>query len=376
MQTLDDELLRVWTEMLTSLWVPRRKSPGRRPGLDTILKEYGPLVQRLWNEYAHDRRTVARYPLGQGRAAAAYTVGFHLPNVARTALGLRSFSARWIWESLRSAPDLTLLDLGCGTGAIAQGVAHHLGFGSKGEGGRQVILVDQRRAPLELAVPAMASLVSSDVQVRSMAWNITREAWTARVGVGECPVVVTMGYLLNEVLQFSPRVTHLLTQLELLGRRRRVLVVVVDSARHISAGPIMRFRDDLASRGYTALYPCPQGQAECPLLWSGRGDWCFSEWAWDRPPAQRRIDAALGVDRQQLAASFYVFASDAACREVRPRVDESSGGVLVGTPQDNRRKILKWLVCQPGRIQRVDRPMPRSGFSVQPARGSWVRADP
>lgn len=295
----------------------------------------------LWEGFTSGRKTgIGKYLMNPKREAIVYLLGFHSPNVMRT-INL------WDRAKLRVPGPFHIVDLGCGTGALTQGLllstdARHL---------QSVVLVDKNGALLEAAEELCRGMLGEQSKTAVFTSKRTLDQWMqseagnkALQSFGEDPVVVHLGYIWNELSRQPESQRNLIKWLLRLQERGPVILLVAEPANQMLARSVMQLRDEITQElGWLVHYPCPH-QSHCPMLEKAR-DWCYSEFAWQRPVWQRNIDRLMNVDRGLLSGAMYIFSSPKAKIFMVP--DSVRQNIVVGRPLTRYGKTsgFRHLVC-------------------------------
>ncbi len=308
-----------------------------------LIHDMRPDLIQLWETFTTERADVSRYLMDPKREALVYLLGFHLANQART-LGvlLRLQRRSGLLSSLSErAEPVRLVDLGCGTGALSLTTAQELKELNPNLA-LSFELIDKSQNFLEAAAMQAKALVAEDaVLLRRQKLDdyLSRELSN---GPAEGLVWYQIGYLWNEIMQ-SPKTTQLMLRyLEAgLQKGKRVLTIIEPANQDLARGA-MELRQELVNRGYQVLYPCSHN-LDCPMLERTR-DWCYSEFAWERPPLVRNVDKILEIDRHRIGCAAYVFVSPDMIKDFR-----QPASIVVGRPLDRNASMhsrkFEYLLC-------------------------------
>ena len=295
----------------------------------------------LWEGFTSGRKTgIGKYLMNPKREAIVYLLGFHSPNVMRT-INL------WDRAQLRVPGPFHIVDLGCGTGALTQGLMLSTNYRKL----QSVVLVDKNAALLEVAEELCRGMLGNQEETMVFTSKRTIDQWMfaeagnkALQSFGSDPVVVHLGYIWNELSRQPESQRNLIKWMQKLQDRGPVILMVAEPANQMLARSVMNLRDEIVQElGWIAQYPCPH-QAHCPMLDKAR-DWCYSEFAWQRPVWQRNIDRLMNVDRGLLSGAMYIFSSPKA--KVYLVSDSARQNIVVGRPLTRHGKMsgFRHLVC-------------------------------
>ena len=83
-------------------------------------------------------------------------------------------------------------------------------------------------------------------------------------------------------------------------------------------------------------------------------DWCYSEFAWERPPLMRNVDKILEIDRHRIGCAAYVFVSPDWLKGFAT----SPESIVVGRPLDRNASLhsrkFSYLLCSEDGLQKVE----------------------
>lgn len=355
---LSRRLYQLWAATVAEMAKTPRRMPMPRKDMSDlefaalVIKDHGSDMVQLWEAFTTERGEVGRYLMDPKREALVYLLGFHLANQARTMGVLQRAQTRsglLEFVANQSGP-VQLVDLGCGTGALSLTLADELKHRSP-ELDLRVELVDKSQAFLDIAGFGHNALIGPEaltLRRQKLDEYLSREAGE---GPREGLQWYQIGYLWNEISRQAKPSQMLLKFLERgLGKGQR-LITVLEPANQDIAREAMQLRDELVARGYKVLYPCPH-QEPCPMLERSR-DWCYSEFAWERPPLVNQIDKILRIERHRLGCAAYVFASPdlfQALVEKNPSLGTREESIVVGRPlkpsANPQSRSYEYLLCE------------------------------
>lgn len=314
-------------------------------------------IRELWLIFSQDRQDLAKGLLNSPRLVSLYLTAFHLPNLARGFFYFQRFKSRYSGGSFRKLFNRArIIDIGCGTGAMAQALTHHLiqdGFQPEE---LYVNLIDQSRNLTKTASTIVERTAGERAAVRVVRQTIERIDPARLIGNSSLESqqeinIVSLGYVWNE-LDFNPRAQDTLKKIFSLLLERNSLITITEPAKQKHSRQAMFLRGALIDQGFQVLYPCTQ-QGSCPLL-SLKRDWCFSEFHWKRPAEQEIIDRAIGLKRNRLQASVFFLASPQLAQSLGKNSARNSS-VIVGRPQvGSSGRMIQYLLCSKAGLTRVD----------------------
>ncbi len=360
-----------------------------------VIKEHRSDLVQLWETFTTERADVSRYLMDPKRESLVYLLGFHLSNQARAQGVMQRLAARtslFTYLSQAQAP-IHLIDLGCGTGALSLTAVEELKQLAP-EAPLSVELVDKSQPFLEAATHGLKAWLGDEALTtrrQKLDEYFQREA---AQGARDGLTWYQLGYVWNEIAHQAKTTQLLLKYLDAGLKKGKRLITLIEPATQDLARAAMELRDELVERGYRVLYPCPHQEA-CPMLERSR-DWCYSEFAWERPPLSKVVDKILKVERHRLGASAYIFASPdlvEAMAALDPVAATRPQAVVVGRPLDpsdrRRQPTFEYLLCTPGglvkekpgegpellRGQTTEKPAPRKkSIDTAPGKVSTVRS--
>jgi len=402
---LSKQLVKAWEDTLLKTFRPRRGSGGARPDntdgaqrasrLKQALMQETDTILELWEIFTKDRGRLSRYLLTTRQHVVGYLLGFHLPNAARMQVLLhRTLRRLPLAEGLKRCSEIRVSDIGCGTGAMAQTLVVELAMTGVSPAKMRISLSDVSPPLLETAADSITALnmpltVSTHrkraeelpiIQFQDQPPGATSIGGQG-LGAGPVAHIYTFGYVWNE-LRKNPAAQRRIHSI-LAGHIERgevALVLIVEPGTELQARDAMQLRDELTASRWSAVYPCP-ASSPCPMLERPK-DWCFSEAAWTRPALVEMIDRRLGIDRTQIAAGMYAFATPAltelagfgtTTRQVvvgRPLRDAADGTPTRKSPtplprERVRQRPFEYLVCTPDGLAKVPQVKSPTGSPAQ-----------
>ena len=303
----------------------------------------------LWQAYNTDREELGSRAITTAPVAAAYGLGFHLGNTQRARVVMKRAWQRHpeALARLKEAP-LYCLDLGCGTGALTQGVVeslrpHQVRW-------QELELWDQSRPLLEMAEASTGKLVDSSI-IRTWQGRLNDPKLLQilskkleKIKQANGILIVGLGYLLNEVTSHrnsEQAMTRILDRL--IASKTPLVLVILEPGREKESRPAMYFREALVQQGLQCLYPCPLSKP-CPMLKTHVKDWCYSEVPDHNEALWHPIARWLKLKRTKLAVSGYVLCANLGEIKV-------SNSNIVGKPLVSGYPAT--LLCKGNEIERV-----------------------
>lgn len=333
---------------LVSLWVKgvrkfcKATGPKGKAGdpfkVDPYLQTSKGDIQKLWGVFNQERGDIGTYLKDANRQYAAYLLGFHLPNAARSL---------FTWErSLKLHPamfkethgkSVDIFDLGCGTAALSQSTEWF--FHQQSAQVKSIHLIDHQRKMVENS-HALTIDQERVHETHVQKWGLGIEAFMSKYQPRHQSdfAIVLLGNTINEwrtgttgkVIKWLEKMNEIYSG--------NVLVQVIEPAQQEHCRNVMSLRNALCESLLFSVYPC-QSQGKCPMLALPK-DWCFSEWLWNRPAPYKKVDQTLKVAHQKLNASAFVFASMKLAKDKPQNTPLVVGRPLIGKGQSKKRSHL------------------------------------
>jgi SAM-dependent methyltransferase len=323
--------------------------------LKKLVKSERGAIANLWRTFTSDRDSLTAKTLTDKRNSVAYLLGFHLPNAARTlhaiSVACRRASIKPALEGFKKA---MIVDLGCGSGAMAQSSLCLLRSLQNPIDDIELRLVDTSAPLLDTAKLLLAKTYPNG-RIRTYRGKIDSLLIPKYLPDPDVLGIYNLGYVWNELAKNSRAKGKLLNLMQgLIDKNASALIIVVEPGSQDQSRSTMVLRNRMADLGYHIHYPCPTNR-ECPMLDRSR-DWCYSEITWQPPPIQRLIDKQIGIEREILAASCYVFATPKLAKLIKARTTKMK--VVVGRPVKGTRATVKttqieYLTCSDSGIQKA-----------------------
>ncbi len=354
---MKDSLLPTWYHLLSH--VSGRRVQSTRD-IARLVEENHEALNRLWSAYNAERADLGRLPLSTKPFVLAYILGFHLNNQhrAQQVLG-RAFSR--LQGLSDAATRWNLVDLGCGSGALALAMVESLLGQGVSVDRVSLELMDQSR-PLLAAARAAAGRIVPEKQVRSLNERLgeikSRQVFDkVFAGTGKDDGLwVGLSYVLNEMIA-SPKSMRFLEAVadRLKALERPAVFVLMEAGRESEARLAQEFREGLFQAGFYPLYPCPEFMS-CPMLTEQeQSNWCFSEVPDIALPEREPVARALRLHRRKLATAGYVFLNPFLYQQFKGSLqNRSAREIVVGFPEIQK-NVRHALVCKKGGLVRVSR---------------------
>lgn len=341
--------------------------------------------RELWRVFTSRRERVAADLLHDPGAAAAYLTGFHLPNAARAQLLYRRLAQRLGILPGSHGPDgggrssgapsngvrldallkkhftrQRIFDLGCGSAAWTQVWLTNFRLAVN-----SIHLFDSSQALLNLSEAMIRSLMqgfslrnqffieSTAGDIASVDFSRYQKSKTSESSRDpdidkKTLDIFLLGYIWNELSQDHVARARIMATLDQhVERELPGLLILAEPATDMFAWGAMALRDELSSRGWGVVYPCPSGIVACPMINGKNGlvDWCFSEGAWRKPETYTPVEHESGVGRNKLNSAMFVLASPtlyAQLEKVAPALT-AINQVVVGKPAVGSQ--FSYLLC-------------------------------
>ena len=329
-----EELIKIPKDVLSS-WFKTLKSNSKKPRfitkddsdkayLDSLIDQERRNVSQLWEAFTIERGNLPRYLQDPKKQTAAYLIGFHLPNVARAVLTLLRADRRIHFSSLmrKNYKEATIVDLGCGTGALTQAWLQFIPQNFK----INVSLVDTQGAFLD-AAKSNVQHQRPEADVRSAKMPI--EVFFDKVNFKDSDglLVISMGYVWNEIQKNPKARTKALKWIE-SHMHLPMVFHIHEPANQLIARDAMEMRNFLCEIGFNPIYPCISN-APCPLLERSK-DWCYTEGKFQSPQWMRKLDKYIGIDRQDIKTTAFMFVTKPVHDLIHQK--KAALGLVVGRP--------------------------------------------
>lgn len=305
------------------------------------------IADEIWHSYTKDRRGLNRLPLTSPDFALAYHLAFHLPNMARQLIPLTRLRAEMLaWLKNRDGDDISILDIGCGSGASSMAIAHFLDSSMSNPAKMTFQLYDRSNHLLRMAEEGIKSLqFKSPPHITTCNMSIGRDVFKPLLPDHNGLFVVCLSYTWNELAKNKQSRADLLNLLRLAHQRQGPTWFFLSepSSEHQAIGA-MELRNELTHLGWNSIYPCPNNKP-CPMLGKGK-DWCFSELPFQAPLILDQWLPKMDRSQKILGCSSYWFTNHV---EPMPRPASSR---IVGRPRQGRRAWV--LACGQDGIQKKE----------------------
>jgi hypothetical protein len=306
----------------------------------------------LWDIFNNTRTGVSHYLKNADRQLSAYLLAFHLPNVARTLMVLKRASTNANLNTEK--PNIEIIDLGCGTGALSAG---YLFFNRSNLEGKnvKVHLVDKQKKMVQCAAFFAQNIVP---ECEIFEWY--KDVIAFIKNFKEKPdthIIVLVGNLINEN-NSGEKIADWFSKI-CANKTIAANLLFMEPAQQIHSRKAMEFSQYLADQKIFASYPC-QNSLKCPMLERSR-DWCFSEVSWKVPKEQKLIDQVLKIEHEKVNASAYWFHSNAP--------ELTVGQTIVGKPieKSGSDTFKSYLLCDGVNLSKApikDRPSKHRGQKI------------
>lgn len=247
---------------------------------------------------------------GGGRAGiadlAARALFFTVADAAKVQLPLAELT-RGILPApagFLAAPELRVLDLGAGCGAMTLGLLTFLA-GRDAHPRLRITLVDQDAAALQIAAAASADVA------RALGLDASIETRTADVATFAAPApfdLVLAGSVLNEL---DDAAAESVAAAMIAALAPGGAAIIVEPALRATTRALHVLRDRLLDTGRAAvLAPCTRKGAPCPAL-ADPDDWCHDHRPLRLPPRARQLATVTGLRDGDLKVAYLALARPA-----------------------------------------------------------------
>lgn len=288
-------------------------------------------LKEIWVNFTQSRKNINSNMLTTRDKSNAYLLGFHLGNVARIQyLISRAEKFTPFVNTINEYQSIDVFDLGCGSGAMSVGVLQFLKQNLKRQIPLNIKLADNSSYLLSIAEYTLNAFKMPNLTVRKFKGPLDDLNISKNTPESQSLGLYTLGYIWNELSHDKNGKNKIVNLIEcIVEKKHEALIFIVEPANEFQSKNAMHLRNDLIDLGFQVLYPCSH-QKQCPLLETDK-DWCYSEMGWKKPEIQSKIDKIMGVERDVMALSGYVFASPAFVKKHKWKLSQNEE-VIVGRP--------------------------------------------
>jgi ribosomal protein RSM22 (predicted rRNA methylase) len=232
---------------------------------------------------------------------AARALFFTPADAAKILVPLAELEAR----RLISDGPVSLLDLGCGVGAMTLGA-----FAALSPRELSVTAVDRDAAGLRIFAATIEALGAEGrlpIALSTVADDVLRWTQSQPRPTDSGWSLIAVGSVLNEL----PVADRLRLVRELIGRLHpRGALILIEPALRQTARDLHRLRDQvIAEELATVFSPCTRQRGGCPALTEER-DWCHEDRSAALPPRTAELAAATGLREHGLKFAYLVLRRD------------------------------------------------------------------
>lgn len=279
----------------------------------------------------------------------------------------------------------TVIDVGSGPGPVAAAFIDASAGSASGGGKTRVVLIDQSRRALELALRELPARCLSPATLSTVPADICapQSALIPYWGEADC---ISFGHSLNEL--FADAVDRIERRADLLEKYATGLAVggkilIIEPALLSTSRDLLAVRNVLVDRGWRVTAPCcGRAVLPCPALDAGDQHTCHEEISWTMPKETAKLAATMKLDKESLKMTWFMLEP--------PRAGQGNGGPESGTlarggelyrvvsdPMLNKAGRVRKLLCgKDGRFplsaQGESAEAERSGFN-RLNRGDYIR---
>ena len=312
--------------------------PARRSGGSKVREGFARLQKGLTGE----RALIGESYMDDAEMLGAY-LDYYWP-VSR-AQALRALSVAAASCSLAGG-FRRVIDVGSGPGPVAAAFIDR--------GAEAVTLVDQSSRALDLALRELpkrcASGSRSPAPVPETVVADISSPDPDRIplwGKADC---VSFGHSLNEL--WPAQSDRIRRRADLLERYAEALadegfVLVIEPALLATSRDLLAVRDLLVERGWLVIAPCcGRAALGCPALDAGENQTCHDEIEWSPPPAVAALARSMGLDKDSLKMTWFMFAPPRTARALTEK-DVSDRGTfrVVSDAMLNKGGRERRLIC-------------------------------
>ncbi len=235
--------------------------------------------------------TLSRSYFDDPSVLEAYLLYYTATNLPKVFYPLNEISAG---DFFRERTELSVLDLGAGTGAMTLGTAcwmneawpgHIVSFHAVDRSGPA--LAELRRMFDDFRFPHRLSTACAALEEPLLS--------LARYDL------IVAGNVLNELAEEGERS---LARLFDEGLAVDGFVILIEPALRDTSRRLLQFRDRLLDEGWYVFSPCCTARS-CPALFDADG-WCHHDLEWERPKFIEAVDEEIGLIKKSLKFSYLV----------------------------------------------------------------------
>lgn len=338
-----------------------KQDPNLSGMLRKLAREEKSSILKLRDAFTNDREALTYSLLSNKENIVAYLLGFHIPNIFRLVKTFERVESKWGW-SLKDAgaQNLSVWDLGCGSGALSQFFIEKYG---KEFATCRAYLYDTNSLLLNASKFFFEKLSLPNLKMFPRKVGLQELNTNPKVFPDEL-IVVGLGYVWNEIQRnktAQKKVRDLIQHF--LDNQAKVLLTVMEPGQDFAARSAMTLHDEMIKKGFIPLYPCPHKES-CPMLTRAK-DWCYSEFpADDLPLDAQYVDDLLEIDRFLIASSAFVYASPALFSTIRKAPKKEP--VVVGRPREKDGESFSYLLCDhDGDIRKTESTVSRGAVKLR-----------
>ncbi len=235
--------------------------------------------------------------LNDSELRQAYLLYYTTTNMLKIIPPLRELSLCGFFESNKP---IRILDLGSGTGAAIWGLIQYLEC--------------ERALPIDVSITAVDSVAKNLSTIRDFHNRLSKRCrfvnsslevqldnleHTKLLRSEEQYDLIIMMNTLNEL---STESEHGLSDLLKQLLNNDGVSMFIEPASRSQSRRLLAFRDEAVKNGFTVFAPCTR-QANCPAL-DREGNWCHSEYDWERPQWIKLIDEFAETLRLSLKSTY------------------------------------------------------------------------
>lgn len=245
-----------------------------------------------------DRKNFIEEPyLNDSELRQAYLLYYTTTNMLKIIPPLRELSFSGFFDT--SKP-IRILDLGSGTGAAIWGLIQYLEC--------------ERALPIEVSITAVDSVAKNLSTIRDFHNRLSKRCTFVKSSLEvqldnlehtklhrseERYDLIIMMNTLNEL---SPEPEQSLNDLFKQLLEDDGVLMLIEPASRPQSRRLLSFRDESVKAGFTVYAPCTR-QANCPAL-DREGNWCHTEYDWERPEFIKLIDEFAETLRLSLKSTY------------------------------------------------------------------------
>lgn len=240
---------------------------------------------QLSQVFTRERSKIVKNYFKDPKLRSGYLLYFFPINFAKVSFVLRKMASKHLGQ-VRS-----VLDIGSGPGSAALSAALHCDQVSEFE------LIDQSAAALKDATQLLKAW-KPELQVKTICCDLMQYRSHKKFDL------ILLSHVLNEISSDAKKIKFILNLVK-NSLNPNGKICIIEPALQESGSALMRLRDGLLEQGIGIDSPCTHF-ASCPMLKTGRKDWCHFYVEWKEPSFLKQVDKILQNENTHLKCSYLI----------------------------------------------------------------------